>query len=233
MEDQESVDCGGELLVITAGPPGAGKSSAVELVPKVEGCRRLDPDRVKELIIGRAVEDRIYEDLLCEYLADGRPVMPNELSGLVHEESVRLTDEIKRRCLLAGESVLIEGTLNWPPLIDVYLSDLARYRYDNLAIISVDVPKGVAWQRAEERWWMDRSDTSNLNGGRFVSRAVIEASYHVNGTSFGRIHAVQLADRARRAGITVTLESLGGSGADPDYGYPDVSSSARGSGPSE
>jgi len=37
MEDQEHVDHGGQLLVITAGPPGAGKSSAVESVPKVAG----------------------------------------------------------------------------------------------------------------------------------------------------------------------------------------------------
>jgi len=159
--------------------------------------------------------------------------MPNELSGLVHEESVRLSDEIKRRCLMAGESVLIEGTLNWPPLIDLYLSDLARYHYDNLAIISVDVPKSVALQRAEDRWWTDRSDTSNLNGGRFVSRAVIEASFHVNGTSFGRIHAVQLADQARRAGITVTLESVGESGSVSNYASPSLSSTVRDPGPPE
>lgn len=183
-----------------------------------ERCRRIDPDRVKELLIHRAVEDRIYEHHLQVSLADGRPIMPLELSGLVHEESVRIADEIRRRSLRAGEDVLVEGTLNWAPIIDVYIKDLARHEYASIGIVSVEVPIEVALDRAANRWWLARSDISNLDGGRFVPRAVIAASYTDDGRSVGSVNAAELARRARRAGLTVTLNAVSGAGSGSETG---------------
>lgn len=211
--DQLEVDHGGKLIVVTAGPPGAGKSTAIDHESTAVDCRRIDHDRIKGLLIGRAVEDRIYENWLRTRLADGRPIMPFELSGLVHEESVRLADEIKRRCLRAGENVLVEGTLNWEGMIDVYVNDLARFGYENLGIISVDVPIEVALLRAADRWWVARSDPSNLDGGRFVPRAVIVASYTDDGRTRGGVNAAELARRARRAGFDVTFDPVSGAGS--------------------
>ena len=212
--DQEDVASDGSLIVVTAGPPGAGKSTALDHLGASYGrCRRIDPDRVKELLVQRAVEDRIYEHLLQRSLGDGLPIMPMELSGLVHEESVRIADEIKRRCLRVGENLLVEGTLTWDGMIDVYLRDLARNGYENLSVVSVEVPIEVAIQRAADRWWLARSDPSNLNGGRFVPRATIANCYADDGRTIGSVNAMELARRANRAGFSVSMNSLSGAGS--------------------
>lgn len=214
MLDQVDIATEGALMVVTAGPVGAGKSTAIDqLGEKYRSARRIDSDRIKVLLIQRAVEDRIYEPVLQRILADGRPIMPMELSGLVHEESVRIADEIKRRCLASGENVLIEGTLNWPGIIDVYLKDLARYDYDRLDILSVEVPIEVALERAADRWWVERSDISNLQGGRFVPRATIAACYEIDGRTVGGNNALELARRASRAGFTVDLQAVSAAGS--------------------
>jgi adenylate kinase family enzyme len=214
LSEQSDVAADGELFVVTAGPPGAGKSTAVDaLGPEYARCRRIDPDRVKELLIQRAVEDRIYEQFLQRTLADGRPIMPMELAGLVHEESVRVADEIRTRCLRVGENVLLEGTLSWDGLLDVYVRDLGQYGYERLGIVSVEVPIDVALQRAVDRWWLARSDAGNLNGGRFVPRAAIAACYTDSGRTQGSVNAAELARRAQRAGFSVQYEAVSEGGA--------------------
>jgi hypothetical protein len=40
--------------------------------------------------------DGIYDNLLAEILADGYALAPRELAGLVHVESVKLADQIRR-----------------------------------------------------------------------------------------------------------------------------------------
>lgn len=214
LSEQSGVTVNGAFFVVTAGPPGAGKTTAVgTLGDDFAHCRRVDPDRIKEMLIQRAVEDRIYEQFLQRVLADGRPVMPMELAGLVHEESVRIADEIKTRCLRAGEDVLLEGTLSWVGLLDQYVSDLGQYGYERLGVVSVEVPIETALQRAVDRWWLARSDVENLMGGRFVPRAAIAACYTDDGRTLGSINAAELARRAQRAGFEVRYEAVSEGGA--------------------
>jgi DNA-binding MarR family transcriptional regulator len=52
----------------------------------------------------------ISDDLLAEILADGYALAPRELAGLVHVESVKLADQIRRICINRKENVAIEGT---------------------------------------------------------------------------------------------------------------------------
>ena len=101
--------------VITAGPPGAGKTTTIDQHGAAElgdlsRYRRVDPDSVKDLLLNRAIADGIYEAMLRDHLADGRPLMARELSGLVHEEAVRLAREMRRQCMSRGESLIIEGS---------------------------------------------------------------------------------------------------------------------------
>jgi hypothetical protein len=109
---QSDVATNGMAVVITAGPPGAGKTTAVEaVIPQPERCRRLDADIIKEMLIRRALADEIYIDLLARTLSDGETIKPLELASLVHSESVELLGYIRRYCMRRGENVVIEGRL--------------------------------------------------------------------------------------------------------------------------
>jgi len=63
--------------LLTAGVPGAGKSSVVSQLGLVdEGWRRLDADVVKDYLLEDLVVTGRVEDLLVRELADAHPVMP-------------------------------------------------------------------------------------------------------------------------------------------------------------
>jgi len=53
-------------------------------------------------------------------------VMPRELAGLVHTESVLILDRLRDMCLRRGENVVLEGTLVWAPAARMLLDELAR-----------------------------------------------------------------------------------------------------------
>lgn len=62
----------GRSAIITAGPPGAGKTTAVRTsVPDLDEYRVIDSDEVKDELIRKALQDGVYDDLLAEVLADG------------------------------------------------------------------------------------------------------------------------------------------------------------------
>jgi hypothetical protein len=104
------------VALLTAGPPGAGKTTALnDLGLATRGWRRLDADVVKEYLVEDAVQSGRYADLLGRELADGHPIMPAELASLMHIESVSVVDDIRVECLRRGENVIIEGTLGWVP----------------------------------------------------------------------------------------------------------------------
>lgn len=106
----------GKAALLTAGPPGAGKSAALDQFGLAAcGWRRLDADIVKEYLIEHALGSGRYDDLLDRQLADGHPIMPAELASLTHIESVSILDDIRAECLRHGENVVIEGTLGWAP----------------------------------------------------------------------------------------------------------------------
>lgn len=109
---RESPRQDGRSAIITAGPPGAGKTSSLQAeVADLARYRILDADIVKDYLIEQAVADGIYDDLLHHELADGHLIAPGELAALVHDESVQLIERIRQICVGRRENLVIEATL--------------------------------------------------------------------------------------------------------------------------
>lgn len=211
---QQAIPQQGLAAVITAGPPGAGKTAHVLDSYRPTEWRVIDPDVVKDLILASEVPAGTFERFLTERLPDGHPIMPRELAGLVHRESMIITDIIRRRSLAVGENVVIEGTLTWPPHGPRLLRELAAAGYARLDIVSVDVPKVEALHRTKHRWWAGRQaaiDGSDPLGGRFVPTAVVANAYDDSGANLCAANArATFTDLAARSFDHVQLTTHSG-----------------------
>ncbi|OYO21955.1 hypothetical protein CGZ93_08445 [Enemella dayhoffiae] len=199
--------------IITAGPPGAGKSTALA---EVQGYRRIDADEIKTLVLRRLSDEDLLGMLASFTLPDGRPVKPGEVAGWVHSFSARAADRVRDECLKAGENFVMEGTLSWPPLPERYANELAEHDYIALRVIDVEVPEHVAIEQARQRWWKGRSDPANTAGGRFMPDVAISRLYTATGASACAPNARQLQLLAiETAGIPATVEMISrGAGAE-------------------
>lgn len=197
-EGEEGVETGGRVAVlITAGPPGAGKSTKVEELGLADdGWRHIDADDIKRKLLDAALADGIFEPVFSRTLADGYPIMPNEGSSLVHNESVFLADRLIERCLEAQENVVIEGTLSWDGLPSRYLRLLALNDYREMTILDVEVDMATALEQAYTRWAKGRKAAiagEPNGGGRFTPGEAITRIYDAAGEySFCNKNAVDL-----------------------------------------
>ena len=103
------------------------------------GWRILDADIVKDLILRHELRQGTYRPHLAHLLPDGHPLLPRELAALVHHESVQIITGIRHRCLGAGENIVIDGTLAWPPYALELLTELAAHDYQHVSIVDVEV----------------------------------------------------------------------------------------------
>ncbi|GAB6919772.1 hypothetical protein JCM9803A_02220 [Rhodococcus erythropolis] len=196
--------------IISSGPPGAGKSTALRERHLVEGSYRyLDADLVKDELLRRAISDGHYSDLLSTVLADSHPIAPRELAALVHAESTDVIDDVREICLQRRENVVIEGALQWGPLGNILMAQLSEHEYTDVRIVDVEVPAPVAHEPAMLRWWEGRlkgSSGQDRMGGRFTPPAAIDALYRDGPVSRCAAHARAAFDSSPAAAITqVTL----------------------------
>jgi len=208
LDRQRSVRCDGKAALLTAGPPGAGKSSALDRLGLTDdGWRRLDADVLKTFVVEEAARSGRYDDLLTHRLADGHPVMPAELASLAHAESLSLLDEIRRDCLALGENVIVEGTLIWPAAGVELLGELLRAGYEDVTVVDVEVTASTAHERARQRWWSGRCDRVGSGsglGGRFVPSAAIDRAYpSASVRSVRAVNARALFDSAAARDLSV------------------------------
>lgn len=175
---------GRAAVLVTAGPPGAGKSTKIAALGLADGWREIDADLIKVKLLEAAVRDGIYDDFLATNLADGYPIMMNELSSLVHNESVILADRMIERCLERQENVVIQGTLTWDELVPRYSRMFALYDYSAVTLLDVEVEKSVALAQAFNRWSTGRIkaiEGGAEGGGRFTPTEAITAIYDSSG----------------------------------------------------
>ncbi|MGG7464768.1 zeta toxin family protein [Plantibacter sp. YIM 135347] len=162
-------------IVVTAGPPGAGKSTALSADPALATYRHIDADAFKDpLLMG---EQDVLAELLKYTLADGRPVSLRELAGFVHAESTTIASTMRERCLANGENIIIHGTLSSTDHTTELLSQLDQHQYRRLVIYDVETTAEQAIEQALGRWWADREANRDGMGGRFVSPDTIRKQY--------------------------------------------------------
>ncbi len=175
------------------------------LVPDLDDYRIIDADSVKDDLIEQALDDGIYDHLLAEVLADGYALAPRELASLVHLESVKLADQIRRICVIRKENVVIEGTLTWAgqgPKIYRELADSSEYT--DIEVYGVEIGAAAAREQAVIRWWKGRLDWVNgadRLGGRFTPADAIDVCYPKPGDSVCTTHALQFIDTAQSGEI--------------------------------
>lgn len=184
-EGRGDIGTDGLAALVTAGPPGAGKSTLVKNLNLAgEGWRVIDADDIKLRLLHAAVQDGIFEHVLARTLADGHRIMPNELSSLVHNESVLLADELIGRSLGYHENVVIEGTLSWEGLPRKYSRLLELNDYETVKIVDVEVDCATALEQAFIRWSEGRIREirgGDGMGGRFTPREAIASLYDSTG----------------------------------------------------
>lgn len=139
--------------VISVGPPGAGKSSAMrQLIPEHEQMlwRQIDPDDFKQRILQAEISAGTIDSLKPA----GTELPPGELAALVHEESSLLADQARDLALARGERVVIDGVHGTASKIEKRLSALALAGYGvrSTTIVTVDGGWAVTRARVEHRW---------------------------------------------------------------------------------
>lgn len=195
----------GRSAIITAGAPGSGKTSVLRtVVPDLDDYRVIDADTIKDYLIEQALEDGIYDGLLAETLADGHTVAPRELAALVHLESVKLADQIRRLCISRKENLVIEGTLTWEGQGPRLFRELADSQYSEIEVYGVDIGQAGAHEQALARWWQGRQlwvNNADPLGGRFTPADAIDICYPNATISICTSHALQFIDTAQSGEI--------------------------------
>lgn len=176
----------GRTAIVTAGPPGAGKTALLRArIADLDEYRIIDADIIKDHIIRQAMADGIYDHLLTMApLADGHGLAPRELSALAHVESVRLAEAIRETCTSLKENVVIEGTLTWHLQGPKIFRELADNDYVDVDVYGIDIEQGEAHESALDRWWKLRLEWAKGQhdlGGRFTPADAIDMCYPTAG----------------------------------------------------
>ncbi|MEN4397421.1 zeta toxin family protein [Mycolicibacterium conceptionense] len=194
----------GRAAIVTAGVPGAGKSSMLDTM--AVGYRRIDPDEIKNILLARLETAGLLNIRHRHVLADGRPISPGELAGWVHSASTRAADRVRDQSLHFGENFVMEGTLSWHELPTTYVDALASHDYEQLTVLDIEVPLTIAIEQAKKRWWNGRQSKKTWHnielGGRFISEAAIKGFYAgARSASNCAANARKLYRNANEAGI--------------------------------
>ncbi|WP_213571031.1 zeta toxin family protein [Rhodococcus sp. USK13] len=175
------------VLILMAGPPGAGKSTApAHMVGgRAQGWRHLDADEFKLRLLQAAVEDGSVQQLLPEELRaqPGQPsrFYPNELSALVHIESNLLLERALTESLSVGENVIIDGTMAWKPWATELVTRLEREHY-TIHVADVEASQEIATARVVHRWQQgltaalttSDADPATRMGGRWLPLSAVD-----------------------------------------------------------
>lgn len=199
----------GRAAIVTAGVPGAGKTSRLNAIADA-GYRRIDPDEIKDILLARLETVGLLDVRHRHVLTDGKSVSPGELAGWVHNASTEAANRVRAVSLYYGENFVMEGTLSWHELPRTYVDELAMHDYERLTVLDIEVPLSVAVEQSKDRWWLGRRSgriRHNVElGGRFISEAAVKGFFAGARTASAcAANARELYRDANEAGIESEL----------------------------
>jgi hypothetical protein len=188
---------GGQAVLLTSGPPGAGKGSSLRLLRARQGDGTelgqaltqahgvdpgeyvvLDPDQFKEAIIAHGGAPALPAHAYV--LPGGLRLAPAELAPLVHRESAFLQDAFESWAREQGYNLLYDGVMKNFDKTRSLLGDLAEEGYAGRVVLSVEVPMQTSLEQNALRWQQGRAEFDagrDLYGGRMAPEPLIHALY--------------------------------------------------------
>lgn len=207
----QNVAQGGQAIM-TAGPPGAGKSTALNDIYARTGTTAkdwlvLDADGFKDRILKQAIADGSYDthlttDEIRQIEAGGEKIWPRERAALVHEESSYLMKAARNEAIRQRRNIIIDGTMSSESKSKELAAQLERSGYQ-VKVVLVDAPKPVTEARADYRWRTGYENAAagtaadpddQLLGGRFVPAQIIDGMYRDESESVCAASARATAD---------------------------------------
>ncbi|MFF4330747.1 zeta toxin family protein [Streptomyces sp. NPDC001591] len=218
----EGLPRGGQAVLLTSGPPGAGKGTSLGLLRVRQGDGTelgqalaqvhgadvsdyvvLDPDAFKEAIIRHGGAPSLAAT--AQELPGGLHLAPAELAPLVHRESAFLRDVFESWARAQGFNLLYDGVMGHYGWTAQMLGDLAREGYSDRVVLSVEVPIQTSLEQNALRWQMGRIDFDQGRdgyGGRMAPETLIRALYpDQSGYSLSRANAHRLHTEGAITGL--------------------------------
>ncbi|MGW3391328.1 zeta toxin family protein [Streptomyces cinereoruber] len=216
---------GGNAVLLTAGAPGAGKSTVQHQVGswqnedselgrlltsahglKPEDYVVLDPDEFKRALFEAGGLPLLSPEAMT--LSFGREISPAELSGLMHREASHIRDELEEWARREGYNLLFDATLANETAGVTLLNGLTRDGYDQRVILSVEVPLETSLAQNAGRWQAGRiayEQGTGPYGGRMAPQEMIRALYAKNTTGLGHSISRQNAEKLVEQGLATGL----------------------------
>ncbi|MFD5505000.1 zeta toxin family protein [Streptomyces sp. NPDC127061] len=220
----EGLPRGGQAVLLTSGPPGAGKGTSLGLLRTRQGDDTelgraldqahgvdpgeyvvLDPDQFKEAIIRHGGAPVLPSHAYA--LPGGRQLAPAELAPLVHRESSFLQDAFESWAREQGFNLLYDGVMKRFDKTRALLGDLEREGYARRVVLSVEVPMKTSLEQNALRWQRGRAEFDagrDLYGGRMAPEPLIRALYPQDATasfSVARANAERLYAEGALTGL--------------------------------
>ncbi|HEX5494849.1 MAG TPA: zeta toxin family protein [Mycobacteriales bacterium] len=215
----------GRAILLTAGPPGAGKTSALQLLdqlrqqhaplaeeltathPRLADFVIVDPDQFKRALLTDPTTRPELPDRALG-LPGGHRLAPAEMANLVHAESRHLANQFALWAREHGHNLLYDTTLRTLNGHHALLADLATRGYHHRTLLSVETPLHTALTGNATRWRDGRHafDTgTNPYGGRMAPEHYIRALYP-NGPAERSTSRTNARRLAADGAITGTIE---------------------------
>lgn len=198
--------------IVLAGPPGAGKSTALRTTLDASGFIVIDADELKSLLLQDMVKTGDIESIMTPevkaLVKEGIPVFPAEMATAVHTESGRLKNVVMREVMREKANIVLDGAMS---VRGVALATNRRFMKSKYTygIVNVEINQDLARQSARQRWQTSRrealADPSKGCDARFLASSVVINTFENDGGSKTMANTLAMVADKKSAATSWTL----------------------------